>query len=230
MINRPSLTAGLKFLGVFCIVVAAALFFGAIVPRPLFFSVKSGPPHTTILVLSNPIHTDIAIPLDAASRARFAFVEAAGAPISHPDAAWLILGWGGRAFYLETPAWADLKPLPVFKALTVDSAVMHVALARAALTEAPDARAVALDAEGYARLLDYIERSFTRKDGQPLPIPGAGYGESDAFFEAEGWFNALIGCNTWTAAALREAGVTTGWWTPLPQLLALSLDLHDRER
>ena len=46
---------------------------------------------------------------------------------------WLILGWGGRAFYLETPDWADLKPMPVIKALTVDRAVMHVGVARASL-------------------------------------------------------------------------------------------------
>ncbi|WP_280773595.1 TIGR02117 family protein [Rhizobium sp. SG_E_25_P2] len=210
--------------------VLALITLGTLIPRPLSSSAERASPQTTILILSNPIHTDIAIPLDAAIRARFGFVEAAGAPISHPDAAWLILGWGGRAFYLETPDWADLKPLPVFRALTVDSAVMHVALARASLAAAPDVRAIALDAEGYARLLDYIERSFTLKDGRPAPIPGAGYGQSDAFFEAEGWFNALVGCNTWTAAALREAGATTGWWTPLPQLLTLSLDLHKRER
>lgn len=202
---------------------------GTLMPRPLFSSAEHGAPQTTILVLSNPIHTDIAIPLDAAIRARFGFVEAAGAPISHPEAAWLILGWGGRAFYLETPDWSDLKPMPVIKALTVDRAVMHVGVARASLAAAPDIRAIRLDAEGYARLLDHIEQSFTRKNGQPIAIPGAGYGQSDAFFEAEGWFNALVGCNTWTAAALREAGVSTGWWTPLPQLLTLSLDLHDKK-
>lgn len=209
--------------------VLALVILGTLIPRPLVSFAERGAAQTTILVLSNPIHTDIAIPLDAAIRARFGFVEAAGAPISHPEAAWLILGWGGRAFYLETPDWADLKPMPVIKALTVDRAVMHVGVARASLAAAPDIRAIRLDAKGYARLLDHIEQSFTRKNGHAIAIPGAGYGQSDAFFEAEGWFNALVGCNTWTAAALREAGISTGWWTPLPQLLTLSLDLHDRE-
>ncbi|MBB1249991.1 TIGR02117 family protein [Rhizobium sp. G21] len=209
--------------------ILAFVVLGTLIPRPLFTSPEFDQPHTTILVLSNPIHTDIAIPLDGAIRARFGFVEAAGAPIFHPDAAWLILGWGGRSFYLETPNWSDLKPMPVIRALTVDRAVMHVGVARSSLSAAPDVRAIALDAEGYARLLDHIEQSFTRIDGQPIAIPGAGYGQSDAFFEADGWFNALVGCNTWTAAALRAAGVSTGWWTPLPQLLTLSLDLHDRE-
>jgi uncharacterized protein (TIGR02117 family) len=208
--------------------VLALITLGTLIPRPLSSSAERASPQTTILILSNPIHTDIAIPLDDAIRARFGFVEAAGAPISHPDAAWLILGWGGRSFYLETPDWSDLKPMPVMKALTVDRAVMHVGVARSSLSAAPDVRAIALDAEGYARLLHHVEQSFTRKNGQPIAIPGAGYGQSDAFFEAEGWFNAFIGCNTWTAAALREGGVTTDWWTPLPQLLGLSLDLHEQ--
>ncbi|MGG2475846.1 DUF2459 domain-containing protein, partial [Rhizobium sp. BR5] len=42
------------------------------------------------------------------------------------------------------------------------------------------------------------------------------------FFEANGWFNAVAGCNTWSAAMLREAGIRTGWWTPLPPLLRWS--------
>jgi uncharacterized protein (TIGR02117 family) len=56
---------------------------------------------------------------------------------------------------------------------------------------------------------------------------GKSYGSDDAFFEANGYFNALLGCNTWTAAALRAAGVKTGWWTPLPPLLITSLHLHN---
>ena len=56
--------------------------------------------------------------------------------------------------------------------------------------------------------------------------PDASYGEFDAFFEA-GNFTALLGCNTWAAAALRKAGLQTGWWNPLPQTLGLSLDLHN---
>ncbi len=54
-------------------------------------------------------------------------------------------------------------------------------------------------------------------------IEGAAYGLDDAFFEARGGFNALAGCNTWTAAMLRQGGLTTGWWTPLPQLLDWSV-------
>jgi uncharacterized protein (TIGR02117 family) len=60
-----------------------------------------------------------------------------------------------------------------------------------------------------------------------LPIPDAAYGQSDRFFEAKGYFNALFGCNTWAAGALCAAGLRTGLWNPLPQTLQLSLALYN---
>jgi len=60
-----------------------------------------------------------------------------------------------------------------------------------------------------------------------MPILGKGYGRHDAFFDANGSFNALVGCNTWTARALREAGLRTGLWNPVPQTLALSLKFYN---
>ncbi|BDA86789.1 hypothetical protein Sa4125_43310 [Aureimonas sp. SA4125] len=62
--------------------------------------------------------------------------------------------------------------------------------------------------------------------GRPVLVGAAGYGAFDRFYEATGRFTAFAGCNAWTAAALRAAGVTTGLWTPLPATLSWSLDLH----
>ncbi|KPF46444.1 TIGR02117 family protein [Rhizobium sp. AAP43] len=202
---------------------------GVLLPRPVFVPVDdTAPLSRKILILSNPIHTDIALPLDAEVRAAFADLAGDGLPLDAPDAAYLVIGWGGRSFYLETPQWADLKPLPVFRSLTVDWAVMHVDIAAAISLDHPQVRALEISEDGHRRLLAAIRESFTRKEGLPLVIEGAGYGAVDRFYEAEGAFNALIGCNTWTAAMLRVAGVTTGFWTPMPQLLDLSLDLHDQ--
>ncbi|MDE1994743.1 MAG: DUF2459 domain-containing protein, partial [Rhizobiaceae bacterium] len=84
---------------------------GTFVPRPIFAPDKlfaaGQPTSQRIFVLSNPIHTDIAVPLTGETRERFAFLGDAGIPVNAPDAEWLIVGWGGRAFYLETPTWAD---------------------------------------------------------------------------------------------------------------------------
>lgn len=203
---------------------------GAIIPRPLWTAANATStegPARRILVFSNAIHTDIAIPLDAETRRRFAFLEEGGVALSHPDARWLVLGWGGRAFYTETPTWSDLKPLPLLKGLTLDRSVMHVDVA-GEITE-PSERIVSFDVDAgrYQQLLAFITASFRGEDGQVTVIPGAGYGENDRFFEADGWFSAVLGCNTWTAKALRAAGLRTGWWNPLPVSLTTSLSLYN---
>jgi uncharacterized protein (TIGR02117 family) len=210
---------------------------GALLPRPLAPPPASGPVSVTkaedvqpvapdrrrILLLSNAIHTDIAIPVDADSLSRLGFVGASDIPVDDPAAQWVVFGWGGRAFYLETPTWADLKPLPLLRGLTLDRSVLHVDVAGEIPLSAEGVEAFDIDPAAYVRLLDFIAASFARSNGQAMPIPGFRYGRNDGFFEANGWFTALLGCNTWTATGLREAGLRTGLWNPLPASLAFSL-------
>ncbi|MDQ0468871.1 TIGR02117 family protein [Labrys wisconsinensis] len=201
---------------------------GTLVPRPFRPPMAAGGPRThRILVLRSPIHTDIAVPLDAVVRERFRFLADAGIPLDLPAVRYVVFGWGGRAFYLETPTWSDLKPGPVLKALTLDASVMHVDLAGAVSEPQPAVSGFDLDEAGFAALLDFIDASFRRGPDGPIPIPGAAYTRLDGFFEANGRFNALFGCNTWTAAALRAGGLRTGWWNPLPWSLDLSMRLYD---
>jgi uncharacterized protein (TIGR02117 family) len=95
---------------------ALALLLGVVVPHPAIFEQPIGTPLTQrILVVSNPIHTDIAIPLNEQSLAALPFLVETGLLVDHPAARWLLIGWGGRAFYLETPSLADMKPEPTFK-------------------------------------------------------------------------------------------------------------------
>jgi uncharacterized protein (TIGR02117 family) len=215
------------FLAVLAITFAVAL--GALVPRPIFSVAEAEDAAATrrILVLTNPIHTDIAIPIDARIRDKFAFLELVGIPTGHPDARWLVFGWGGRAFYLETPAWSELKPLPVLKALTLDRSVMHVEVAGDIAEPHPAVTGFDASEAEFGRLVDFIADSFDSGEDGPILIADAAYGNDDQFFEAKGYFNAFLGCNTWTAAALREAGLRTGWWNPLPAALAASLQLYN---
>ena len=212
----------------FCLLLAVILLLATFIPRAFFSGAKvTAEPAREILVLANPIHTDIALPLDDDLRARFAFAKQANVPVDHPGAAYLVIGWGGRSFYLETPTWGDLQPMPVVRALTLDRSVMHLDLAGEKLRDSPHVTHLRIDQAGYYRMLAFIDASFTRNGEATMAIPGASYGKYDAFFEAKGSFNAFFGCNTWTARALRKAGLRTGLWNPLPQTLALSLSLYN---
>ncbi|MDX8526280.1 TIGR02117 family protein [Mesorhizobium sp. MSK_1335] len=217
----------LRFLALLVIAVALAAVFGTLVPRPLWPAAAGGQGTRHILLLKNPIHTDIAVPLDDGVRRRFAFLADAGLPTDAPEARYIVFGWGGRAFYLETPTWSELKAVPVLKALTLDASVMHVDVAGAIKEPHPDVAGFDIDEAHLAALLDYIAASFRQGPNGSMVIDNAGYSSFDRFYEANGHFNALIGCNTWTAAALRTAGLRTGWWNPLPVSLGWSLRLYD---
>lgn len=200
---------------------------GTVVPRPLTSPAEASVGgESQILLLANPIHTDIALPVDDEVRAAFADLVPSGLPVDMPGVEYLIIGWGGRSFYIETPTWGDIRPLPVLKALTIDRSVLHVSVAGPIDPAHPTVRPLVVTQEGRKRMIAAIRDSFIRDGGLPVAIAGAAYGADDVFFEAAGAFNAFVGCNTWTAAVLRAGGVRTGWWTPLPQLLDLSIDLH----
>ncbi|MET0172149.1 MAG: DUF2459 domain-containing protein, partial [Agrobacterium vaccinii] len=123
----------MKFFKHLCIALALVLISiaaGTLLPRPVIGDESEVGADTShrILILSNPIHTDIALPVDANLLAQFGFLREGLLEIDNTGVRYLVFGWGGRAFYTQTPTWADLKPMPVLKSLTLDSAVMHVAM------------------------------------------------------------------------------------------------------
>ncbi len=221
------------FKGVFYAVLAVVLLvgLGIVVPRPFRHDELAAKVERLqhVLVLSNPIHTDIAIPVDGDLLSRFAFLRTAGLDLDNPNLRYLVFGWGGRSFYIETKTWADLKADPVLKSFTLDRSVIHAELAGDIPLDAPAVTVIDIDDAGLERLKQFILASFDRSESGPISLPGSNYGPNDAFFEARGYFNALMGCNTWTAAGLRQAGLTTGLWTSLPWMLRMSLRLHNED-
>ncbi|QKW97668.1 MULTISPECIES: TIGR02117 family protein [unclassified Agrobacterium] len=217
----------LRWIGGGLLLVVLLLVLGTVVPRPFFADEANDAKEREILLLSNPIHTDIALPVDDDLRRVFAELQEGGIAVNHPAAATLVFGWGGRSFYIQTPTWADLKPMPVLRSFTLDSSVMHVDVTGDFPADLAGVKRLRISEAGYQRLIAGISASFVRQDGRVQLVPGVAYGLTDAFFEANGWFNALAGCNTWSAAMLRQAGIRTGWWTPLPPLLRWSVDLHN---
>ncbi|QND52598.1 TIGR02117 family protein [Phyllobacterium sp. 628] len=207
--------------------VAAVLLFtgGALIPRPSSFPEQTQSSlRRTVLLLSNPIHTDIAFPADPDVLARFSILSNDTFQLSDPRIAWIIVGWGGRSFYLETPTWADLKFMPLMRGLTVDRSTMHVEPIGAIDTNQPQIERLSVDPAAFDAMLQHTIDSFQMDtNGKAMMIEGAGYGLNDRFFEANGYFTALAGCNTWTSAVLRSGNLRTGLWNPLPQSLVWSL-------
>lgn len=129
--KKPSLVKKLgRFLAILVVAIVLAVVLGTFIPRPLLPAAAADPVATRhILVLKNPIHTDVAVPVDDDVRKRFHFLVDGGIPADMAGVRYIVFGWGGRAFYLETPTWSELKAVPVMKALTLDASVMHIDVA-----------------------------------------------------------------------------------------------------
>ena len=50
-------------------------------------------------------------------------------PLDAPEVRYLVFGRGSREFYISTPTWDQLKPMPLLKGLTLDRAAMHIDIA-----------------------------------------------------------------------------------------------------
>ena len=165
-----------------------------------------------IFVESNGVHTGIIVPKVAAgvdwrgvARAENLRDPRYGA-FDH-----LSFGWGEKSFYLETPTWADVKLRTVvgaaFGSTRTLMHVEHLPVPRAG----DGAREIVVTPAQYRRLAAYIRASF--RDGGARYWGYAGY---DAFYDANGRYDAVRTCNSWTGDALRFAGVRVGAWTPFP--------------
>jgi len=165
-----------------------------------------------IQVSSNGVHTGLIVPLVAAGVDWRNLIRPEDlADPRYADYPAIAIGWGERAFYLETPTWADVKPLTVLAAaIGTDSVVAHVDHLPWP-TPDPDSRVITLRPQEYRRLAAFIRASFA-----PRGWHRTGYGRNDAFYAARGRYSALRTCNTWTGDALRYAGVRIGAWTPFP--------------
>jgi uncharacterized protein (TIGR02117 family) len=132
---------------------------------------------------------------------------------------WIAFGWGDRAFYLETPTWADLDAGTAWRALTAGGpSAMHVEYVRR--PQDYDARLLWLDEQEYARLVAYVRTGFRRDaSGWPIRIDHPGYFATDAFFEGVGSYSPLLTSNEWVRRGLARAGVRTARWSPFDRAL-----------
>jgi len=121
-------------------------------------------------------------------------------------------GWGSKIFYIETKEWSDLTFTNAFKALfTQPEGTMHVTNYRRIN---PKWTKVHIHKNQLDKLREFVNNSFTLKDGEKIIIPGATYGYGDKFYESTHNYSCVKTCNTWVNQALKYAGLPSCVWTP----------------
>jgi len=184
-----------------------------------------------LCVRSNGIHTDYIVPVQSR------MVDWRGQhPPAHfprlertPD--YIAFGWGDRGFYLETPNWSDLK---LGTALIAISGLGDGALHVEYLDQPREGERIActsISEAQYARLAQYIQRTFKRDaNGAVLRIDAPGYGDADAFYEAGGAYNLFFTCNEWVRRGLSESGIRAPAWSPFDGALIRQLRAGNGDR
>ena len=145
-------------------------------------------------------HTEVAVP-EAAISGPLANLAA-----EFPGARYLIFGWGARDFYMApNPGLADL-----LRAAVPGPAVMLViplAIPPTAYFGTATAWAIPVTPDGAARLSQFLWDSAAKdRNGAPIRA-GVGPYPQSMFYAASGTYDASNTCNTWTAEALRAAGL-----------------------
>lgn len=215
-----------RLLGLAAAVVLLAVVYVAVGLIPVNRGFVPTPGGVEVSLVSSAVHADVILPIAQDETDWRAWLGddafAAGWPAG---ATHLAIGWGDRGFFLNTPEWSDLRPGTAAKALLWPSATcMHVTLTRPDLYDPAMIRSVTLSGEQHAELVRFVRRSFAlNEDGHPARIEGAAYGDYDAFFNAAGRYHAARNCNNWVGSALRAAGVTVPWYTPIPRTVFLYL-------
>ena len=205
---------GVKAFVVMLLGYAAIILVGLIPTNNDFVQPETG---VEVTIVSNPVHADIVVPIRNDTFDWTTVIDFNQFPGDTDDATHIAFGWGDKGFYINTPEWADLRASTVANALlTASPCCMHVQLMR--FSKPPiDSAQVTISESQYKVLVDCIVGSFISESREyPTPIPDAAYNTWDQFYDAEGNYHLFNTCNSWVGNCLRETGVRTPLFSPLP--------------
>ena len=160
----------------------------------------SAPQTDVIYVISGGWHTELGLSLEAVSDPLAALKP------DFPGARYLVFGWGARDYYMAKKA--DIGDL--LRAAASGPAVMLVIslqISPEGFFGASNVFVLPAAREGIQRLSEFLwDYLAVDKEGPPRRI-GAGPYPQSVFYASTGTYNLGHTCNTWTAEALRVAGL-----------------------
>ena len=169
-----------------------------------------------IFIKTNGVHTDIVMPVSNKEIQWSNYLKFSHIKSSDTTFNYIAMGWGDKGFYLETPNWSDLKCSVAFKAtFGLGSTAIHTTYYNK-IIENKFCKKIIISNKQYKRLVNYIVNSFQKNiDGTFIFIDTEStYGNTDAFYEANGSYSLLTTCNTWVNSALKHCGQKACLWTP----------------
>ena len=140
------------------------------------------------------------------------------------DYKYLSLGWGDRAFMLETPTPGSINPITGLKALIFPNPSTVQVQGYRVLSPNPETKCVKISGANYLRMVNFIKNTFQLDARENKIKISYGYDNNDSFYEAKDSYWILRTCNDWTAEALRKAEVNTPVWSTLSSSIMFHLN------
>lgn len=207
----------LKTLGIILAIVALYVILSLLIPFIGVSAKDDGEKkEIPIYIYTNGVHTDIVMPVKNDLQDWSTKIPLANITSKRTDYQYIGIGWGDKGFYLDTPTWADLKFSTAFKAaFWLSESAMHCTYYNT-MKEGDDCKMMMISRSQYKKLIQFVEDKFDKdKNGNFILIPtNAVYSDNDAFYDANGSYNFLYTCNTWTNDALKASGQKAALWTP----------------
>ncbi len=196
----------------------AMLAIGYFTPRQWF------PPTATcanqpiqIYVAGEAAHVNLVVPVKTAAYDWGDFLDLAQLGRNPAAYRYLKLGWGDRAFYMNTPTWGEFQLANALRALFApnNAAALYVQ-GYGDVPQEPgvEVKCIRLSQADYLNLVAFLQASFQPAAGHPQWLQ-AGYEPTSSFYAATGHYSILRTCNSWAAEGLESAKVNTPLWSGL---------------
>lgn len=210
----------LRLIALCCVLITGYLSIGYVLGTQMVNAdFKPDPDGIEIFILSNGVHTDIAVPTITNQKDWTEFLDPATFRPLIPENVtpqYISFGWGDKMLYEKVPAWSDLTISIAAQAMLVPSeSAMHIAY----LIKKPAATShsipIKISPEQYDELSNAFIESFALQDSNPQSLNCCFYPNLyDQFYASNQNYHILFTCNIWTNNMLKRMGVPTARWAP----------------
>lgn len=156
----------------------------------------------TIYIINNNLHTGIVLPVDNES------THAISAVKHFKNFSYTDIGWGEEKFYQEPEdnfcMGARAILLPNTSVIRIEG---YSSFTDDIIGWSDYTVMMSLSKNQYIKLISFIEKSFTRDEGNELIITKQKHSGSIIFFKSVYKYHLFNTCNTWIAEALKASGL-----------------------
>ena len=215
----PALKSFARYGALTMLGIAIGLAIGYFTPRQ-WFPTACGNQPIQIYVAGEAAHVNLMVPVKTAVYDWGEFLDLAKLGRQPATYRYLKVGWGDRAFYMNTPTWGNFQLTNALRALFApnNAAALYVqGYGDVPLEPGVEVKCVRLSEANYRQLVAFLQASFQQTAGQPHPPQRLqdGYEATSSFYAATGHYSILRTCNSWAAEGLESAKVNTPLWSGL---------------